>query len=174
MNKRGIELAINMLVVIIISLVLLAGGIVLLNKFLGGAEELQVILDERTEEELQSLLIDEGQLVALSRQTITFKGTGQGIVGVGILNVGDDPVTLHLEVTPRLMDGRPMDPTVVDSITFLYNNQPFTLHQQETHTEPILIQVSGNVPRDTYGFDVQVLKSNGEYQPKKPIYVVVE
>lgn len=171
MNKRGIELAINMLVVIIISLVLLAGGIVLLNKFIGGAEELQAVLDERTEEQLQSLLIDEGQLVALSRQTITFKGTGQGIVGVGILNVGDDPVTLHLEVTPRPIDGRQIPPT----ITLLYNNQPFTLQQQETHTEPILIKVSGNVPRGTYGFDVQVLKSDGdEYQPKKPIYVMVE
>lgn len=169
MDKRGIELSVNMLVVIIISLVLLAGGIVLLNKFIGGAEELQVLLDERTEEQLQSLLIDEGQLVALSRQTITFNGEGQGIIGVGVLNIGE-AVDLHLQVTSRPIDGRQIPPT----ITLLYNNQPFTLQQQETHTEPLLIEVSGNVPLGTYGFDVQVLKSDGEYQPKKPIYVVVE
>ncbi len=166
-----------MLVVIIISLVLLAGGIVLLNKFIGGAEELQVLLDERTEEQLQSLLIDEGQLVALSRQTITFNGEGQGIIGVGVLNIGE-AVDLHLQVTSRPIDGRPMNPAVDRSITRLYNNQPFTLQQQETHTEPILIQVSGSVPKGTYGFDVQVLKSDGNGYPtqgsKKPIYVVVE
>lgn len=169
MNKRGIELSVNMLVVIIISLVLLAGGIVLLNKFIGGAEELQMMLDERTEEQLQSLLIDEGQLVALSRQTITFKEEGQGIIGVGVLNIGN-PVDLHLQVTPRPIDGRQIPPT----ITRLYNNQPFTLQQQETHTEPILIKVSGSVPKGTYGFDVQVMNGATEYRPKKPIYVIVE
>ena len=152
MDKRGIELAINMLVVIIISLVLLAGGIVLLNKFIGGAEELQATLDERTEEELQSLLIDEGQLVALSRHTIRVPGTGREIIGIGILNTGEK-TQFQLELSaPRSLQTNRDVPT----IQLLYNNQPFALEQQETHTEPLLITVNAGTPLGTYGVDVTI------------------
>lgn len=171
MDKRGIELSVNMLVVIIISLVLLAGGIVLLNKFIGGAEELQVLLDERTEEQLQSLLIDEGQLVALSRQTITFNGEGQGIIGVGVLNIDTEAIFQLVVGLPRSLE-RPQGLT--RTITLLSTPEPFTLEQQGTRMEPILITVGVGTPRETYVVEVEVQKRGSTYDSKKKIYIVVE
>jgi hypothetical protein len=175
MDKRGIELSVNLLVIIIISLVVLGGGIALLYRFIAGAEELQATLDERTEEQLQSLLIDEGQQVALSRHTVKVRGEGEGILGIGVLNTGEeDSFTIEVQ-GPRYLNAHGGQPSPQTTPTVLYNTESFSLKQHAFKVEPILIKVPTGTPRGTYVFDVKVKRENGsQYGSTKKIYVIVE
>src|SRR3989344_2758265 len=89
MHKKGaIGLAVDVLVIIIISLVILAGGITILYKFIGGAEQTKAQLDERTNQELERLLVDQGQQVALPLHTAAIERGDSHVFGLGILNIG--------------------------------------------------------------------------------------
>src|SRR3989338_1661935 len=87
MNHKGaIELSVNTLVVVIISLVILAGGITLLYKFIAGAEEIKADLDARTTEELERLLVQQGKKVALPLHVADVERGKTHVFGLGILN----------------------------------------------------------------------------------------
>src|SRR3989344_8163548 len=87
-TKGAIELSMNMLVMIIISIVILTGGMVLLYKFIGGAEDIKSQLDTRTDSELERLLVDQGKQVALPLHTATVTRGESHVFGIGILNIG--------------------------------------------------------------------------------------
>jgi hypothetical protein len=64
MNKKGIELAISFVVIIIISLVVFAGSMVIVRNIFSGAEELKATLDQQTDSQIQEML-SAGEIVAV-------------------------------------------------------------------------------------------------------------
>ena len=58
MRKRGIELSINFIVILIISLIIFTSGLVFTNKFFKLAVDRKADLDKQTELEIQNLLSD--------------------------------------------------------------------------------------------------------------------
>ena len=98
-NRKGaIELATSTIVTIIISLVILAFGIVFLYNLVYGAESIKSDLDERTNEELEHLLIDQGKQVALPFQTANLYPGENRVFGIGILNT-KELANFRLEVS---------------------------------------------------------------------------
>ena len=85
MNKRGIELSVNFLVMLILSLIVFMFGLYLVFQFFGTATELQTQLDEQTEKELQAMLIS-GERVALPKAQINLQRGKSYTFGLGILN----------------------------------------------------------------------------------------
>ncbi|MEK6901817.1 MAG: hypothetical protein AABX37_05715 [Nanoarchaeota archaeon] len=163
MNHKGaIELSVNMLVVIILSLVIFAGGVALLYKFIGGASDVQKDLDQRTQEELERLLIDEGKPVALPLQSATLHAGEQHIFGLGILNIGEYNQFKVGITFSKYIDQGGIDHTAEqqeDPVTwFLYNRNLFSLQQNEAHTESLLVEVSKTAPKGKYIFTVEVKK----------------
>jgi hypothetical protein len=63
-NKRGIELSINFIVMLILAIATFAGGLVFLSKFFGKAEAMRGTLDAQTERQIEKLL-DSGSPVVL-------------------------------------------------------------------------------------------------------------
>ena len=166
MNHKGaIELSVNMLVVIILSMVIFAGGVALLYKFIGGASDVQKDLEQRTREELERLLIDEGKQVALPLQSAVLHAGEQKIFGLGILNIGEES-QFHVEIKlSKYIDTEKQVQTenfeeIYPNSWFLYNRAPFPLEQNEAHTESILVDVSDTAPKGQYIFTVEVKKIN--------------
>ncbi len=179
MAKRGsIELSMNVFVIVLISLVILAGGITLLYKFLGGAEDIKAQLDEKTNEELERLLVDQGKQVALPLHTATiFRGESH-VFGIGILNVGNagNEFLLRVELSKVLDEQEQditatMDKAAVES-WLLYNTESIILEENGHTKEAILVKVSPDTPRGQYIFNAYIFLVSGEQYGNTQKFIV--
>ena len=99
MKRGAIGLSINTLVVIIISLVILGLGVSLLYQFIADAEDIKGQLDRKTEEELERLLVSQGQRVALPLHTANIYRGESHSFGIGILNTLENNENFRLIIT---------------------------------------------------------------------------
>ncbi|MFA6460632.1 MAG: hypothetical protein WCV90_00050 [Candidatus Woesearchaeota archaeon] len=157
-NKRAtIGMSVETIVVVIISLVVLTGGITLMYNWIYGAESIKGQLDERTNTELDRLLVDQGKQVALPRN-VGDVSRGEGhIFGVGVLNIGAQNV---FHITVDFVEGKDEAGNAITEVDLpswvLYNDQSFTLDEGQNVKELISLQVPKNVPLGQYIFDVRI------------------
>lgn len=182
MHKKGaLELPVNMLVVIIISLVILASGITLLYKFIGGAEEFKRDIDAKTDAELERLLVDQGQKVALPLYTATVERGENHVFGIGILNIREETNTFRVRVElSKVVDAQEQDITAsVDKAAveewLLYDVELFSLEQNENHKQAISVNVDDAALPAQYIFNAKVFLADDEqYGNTQKFIVVVE
>ncbi len=168
LNQKGaIELSINMMVVIILSLVIVGSGVTLLYKFIGSATDIQTDLDGQTQQEIERILIDEGRQTAMPIQTKIGEAGGNLLFGLGIRNTLDMEQTFTIQVTfdrmttpggtmytidDKEMEGIEMTP----SDWPLYNDQLITMQSGEYTKEGINIAIPKNAPKGEYVFKTKV------------------
>jgi len=156
MNKKGaIGLSINMIVMIIISLAIFSAGVLLLRNFVSGAEEIKVQLDQRTEERLNDLVVDQGQKVALPFYTANVRRGKEHIFGIGILNTGEvgNKFKLSIEAV-KLIDANGEDATHVAgdfSAWTRYDKDTLTINEGHHLKKSILIKVPKDAISGRYG-----------------------
>ncbi len=169
MHKKGaIELSVNMLVVIIISLVILGGGIAFLYKLIAGAEDIRKDLDRRTEEELRRLLVEEGKTVALPFRQATIEREESHVFGLGILNIGGSGEQFQIQVQlAKVIDRQGEDITSEVSTEeaeswALYIKEPLLIKENEHHSEGISFSIPRTALIGQYLFEVRVVAETGE------------
>ena len=86
MNKKGVELSINFLIILILSLAVLASGIFFASKLLGTAIDMKQDLDESSKMEIENMLI-EGVRVGIPFKSQKVERGKSVYYGLGILNV---------------------------------------------------------------------------------------
>ena len=184
MNKKGaIGLAMNTIVIVMISIVILTSGILLMKKFIGGAEDIKAQLDVKTEQELSRLLQDQGKRVAIPLNTKTIQAGGNHVFGLGILNI--DPsaygtlFSVDIEISKALDDNeveytQSAEVGIIMSY-ILYDKGPFTLSQNEYETVPILVDIPSDAKKGTYIFNIKVTSdfTANQYDNTKKFYVTV-
>ncbi|MEW5897087.1 MAG: hypothetical protein AB1668_05315 [Nanoarchaeota archaeon] len=149
-KQAALSLSMEVLVVIIISIVILVGGISLLYKFIGGAEDIKGELDRKTQDELERLLVDQGMRVALPLHAADVQRGENHVFGLGILNTFNSRQGFIIQIAlKKVVDETQKDITSqvnsADVIKWaLYNADPIFLDPVEHRKEPILI----NVPKD--------------------------
>lgn len=176
MKKGAISLPINMLVIIIISLVIFAGGISLLYKLMAGAESAKATLDAKTEIELRRLLETESQKVALPLHTAYLYPGEFHSFGLGILNIREKETSFTLDIQPKALDqeGNRIEPEPDVSNWLLFISGPYQLKANEYELIPIGVEVPKTVEKGTYIFDVKVFAEEAPYGTTKKFYVVVQ
>ena len=165
LNKKAtIGLSVETLVVVIISLVVLAGGVTLIYKFIAGAEENKALLDEKTNAELERLLVDEGKEVALPKNVATIERGATHVFGIGILNVGtEDSFTIEVEPSTAVdKSGNEFGPEEEIMEWLLYNSEPVKLAEGEHDKISILVKVPKEALVGQYIFNVKVKNSKDE------------
>ncbi|HLD00296.1 MAG TPA: hypothetical protein VJC39_00970 [Candidatus Nanoarchaeia archaeon] len=164
-SKRGaIELSASMLVVIIISLVLFLGGVALLYQLISKSQDFKNELDQQTAEELQRLLLDQGQQVALYPNSAVLNPGQQQIFGVGVLNIGAEKSFSAQICLSKFADKLKIDRTseVIGSENcglkdwILYDFSSFFLDTHETWKVPLLIEVPPTAEPGEYIFNVVI------------------
>lgn len=182
MQTRGaIELSVNMLVIIIISIVILGGGIALLYKFIDFGQQAKMDLDSRTEAELQRLLLQEGKQVALPLNKVELKRGDEKVFGLGVLNTLT-PTAGATEVFSVMINPSAYLPPQGESQEnpevlswLLYDPEAFSLKEQESKQIPISVSVPVDAVTGIYIFDVKVQKSDGQrYGAIQKIQIEVE
>lgn len=175
-------MSVETLVVIIISLVVLAGGMTLLYKFIGGAEDTKALLDQKTDDELERLLADQGKQVALPRNIATIERGNSHVFGIGILNVDSagtgDSFTIDVNPNQAVDEsGNIMDinSDEIKSNWLLWNNGAIPIAEGDHSKESILVKISDEALKGEYIFDVLVYDAQGEqYGNKQKIVVKVK
>ena len=180
MHKKGaLELPVNMLVVVIISIVILASGITLMYKFIGGAEDFKTRIDAKTNAELERLLVNQGQKVALPLYTATVERGGNHIFGIGILNSMESTAQFRIQVElSKVVDAQEQDSTASVDKTMvegwlLYDFDWFSLEQNENHKQAILVSVDDAALPAHYIFNAKVFLESGEQYGNTQKFVVV-
>ncbi|MBT3298299.1 hypothetical protein HN385_05215 [archaeon] len=189
MSKKGaISLAINTIVIVMISLVVLGLGISLMRNMISGAEEIKDQLDMQTEEELERLLVDQGKKVALPLHTVTLEAGENHVFGIGILNIDTDTYgeefTINIELSKVLDDTDDEITSEVDIagalLWVLYDTSTLTIEENGYRKESILVDVPEDAKKGTYIYNVEVdyiTPPEGEsdqYDNVKKFYVTVE
>ena len=168
------------LVVIIISIVLLGMGVYFLYTLLGQAEDIKEDLDQRTEDELQRLLVDQGKRVALPLHTADVLAGERHVFGIGILNADvpepNHEFTISIEKVTAFDVAKNQLPNAQNALTWLlYQKEPLLIELQEHRTEPILVVVPKDAVKGTYIFDAEVKKGDGaQYGSIQKFIVVVK
>ena len=83
-NRRGIELSINFIVMLILGIASFAGGMMFLGKFFGHAQEMRSSLDSQTERQIEKLL-DSGSPVVLPISSKEILRNEFGTFGLGVM-----------------------------------------------------------------------------------------
>jgi hypothetical protein len=83
-NKRGIELSINFIVMLILAIAVFAGGLVFASKFFGHAEKMRDNLDAQTEKQIEKLL-DSGSPVVIPISNKEIFRNKFDTFGIGVL-----------------------------------------------------------------------------------------
>ena len=176
-KKAAIGLAINTIVIVIISIVILGAGVALMRNMIGGAEDIKAQLDRQTEAELERLLIDQGKKVALPLHTATVEAGESHVFGLGILNIDVD--SYGTQFTMEVLYSSYIDDEGNDGALdaddeplswLLYDSGPVTVNENEHYSEAIQVNLPEDAPKGTHIFNVKVHYDKEKLDPDLPIF----
>lgn len=101
MNKKGIELTVNFIVVLIIGIAMLGGALMLTSKLFSQAEKYKATVDVNTQNEIRKLITDSDDLVVIYPSRKIISRTKSYNFGIGVQNTieGRDSAKFALAVT---------------------------------------------------------------------------
>jgi len=91
MQKRGMELAVSTIVIIILSILIFIGGIALTWKLFAGAEELKTGIEQKTKQQIEAMLRQGTDLVAIPINSQRVDIGKDAVFGLGIRNIKQEP-----------------------------------------------------------------------------------
>lgn len=86
-GKKGLELSLTVIVLIILSIIIFIGGITLVWRFFAGAEEIKGGIEMQTKQQIESLLRQGNELVAIPINTKNVPVGSEATFGLGIRNI---------------------------------------------------------------------------------------
>ncbi len=87
MQKKGLELSLTVLVLIIITIIIFIGGIAMVWKFFAEAEEIKGGIEKSTQEQIEALLREGNEIVAIPINTKHVQIGKDAMFGLGIRNI---------------------------------------------------------------------------------------
>jgi len=97
-SKKGLELSINFMVILIMSIVIFVGGIYFTNKFFNVANKQKQDIDQETEAQIRNLLSDGAKVAVPFNKASLNKNEGH-VFGVGIHNIHQGRAVFLINVT---------------------------------------------------------------------------
>ena len=163
MKKKGLELSINFLIIVIISIVILVMGVAFFRTLLKGAQDIKENYDQRTEEELENLLT-QGERVAIPFPRQDARKGDTIVFGLGIYNAIGHNWDFKVNVQcSTAFDGKTELPTACSDVfgvgkdgEIIYNTNDLPIKNNERHKMPIAIYFPGSAEVGTYIFNVCV------------------
>lgn len=183
--KKGIELSMNFLVILIISLVIFGFGIYFISQLSSQATGLADITLGELDKKIGDLICEGSVRVCIGIERQVIKKGKLGVFGLKILNL-DDSQEFEVSVTPSnpvgydsnskaiLITGNFKGLSIVPSI---YTNpgRAVLIDKNEEETMGIGIEVPKQAPPGTYIFNVNIKDSSGnDYSKTQKIYVEVQ
>lgn len=98
-SKKGLELSINFVVMLIIALAVFGFGISFAFRFLSLGEDIKGEISDQSQKQIRDLLISRGERVTVPYQTLTVESGKTGLAAVGVFNILDGDQRFKLRVS---------------------------------------------------------------------------
>lgn len=166
LKKASIQISVNFLVVMIISLIIMGLGVTLLRNMMTQGGQNIADVDQQLEERIESLLGEDGKSVSVPIVQRSVKRGDAVAFGVGVMNIDGDSNGNDFSINVSLDEAYETDGAVIninncgDLTCPKYNP---TLNEQkiennEKATFPVPIMVPENTESGQYIFDLKVCK----------------
>lgn len=199
-SKKGFELSINFLVILILTVATFGGGLILARKMFSSAGDIKDKISDQQEKQIQEMMLNGDELVVLPVNKKTMSMNSHAVVGLGINNVLKSngiskSNTFRVGVklsTVQLKDEA--GSTCLDAATKTWSQSsscgadpnsfikmtatdyPVNLNDQSVVEIPIIIPKSGY--KGTYVYNVNVSYQDGasfkSYDTIKKLYITIE
>jgi len=172
-NKRGIELAINFIVMLIMAIAVFSGGLLFAGKFFRQAGATKAVLDTQAQRQIEALLND-GSPVVLPVHTKTIRRSKYDTFALGILNIKSDAehtFTIDPPVFTSAVEPPPSKKIVCTASkpdgcgalpTIQMGKSTATLKKNEKTSIMILVDVGSTVKRANYLYKITVKDKNDD------------
>jgi len=160
-NKKAVELSMNFLVMVILSIVVLSMGIVFVTRLFSEAAKIPDSLNQKTETEIARLL-SSGERTAIYPGEITIPRGKADVFGLGILNIASDNaekcfyVNAQVSSTAVAKDG--ITPITVTNQIEIIVKQQYAVENKDNIKILILAKVKSDADSGVYVVDVQVFR----------------
>ncbi|MBW2964985.1 hypothetical protein KY363_06015 [Candidatus Woesearchaeota archaeon] len=153
-NKRGIELSINFIVMLILAIAVFAGGLMFAAKFFGQAEKIRGNMDAQTEKQIEKLL-DSGSPVVIPINTKEIFRNKYDTFGVGVLAQDSGKFTITVKDKSAYNADKS---AITDDFSTWYEAQPseLELKKNEKGKFLVIVKVPKSAKKGTYIFEASV------------------
>ncbi len=172
-NKRGIELTINFIVMLILGIAMLSGAIILTTKLFGKAKKYQDQVDSNTQAEIKKLITSSNDQVIIYPARKTMARKESATFGIGVQNTLKNSLGKSDDFTISVSFGKaytsnkqPLcdrnDETTNSECsksapsTWLKLGNSQKINKNEVKSFPVTISTKGNPKSAVYVFDVRV------------------
>jgi len=171
-GKKAFELSATFLVMLILIIVIFVGAIYFTQKFFATAQEMRAEIEADTEAEIEALLYQGGDLVAMPKFKKKIQRGKGDTFGLGIRNILDESKDFYVHiaftnaftVNEELITGT--SPSFIDSKWLLYSQGPYTIQNNELQLIPVLANVNLEMgegittEEGIYSFNVCIFKGD--------------
>jgi hypothetical protein len=187
-RKKGMELAVNMLVVVILGIVMLGAGIFIFMKVMNSTGKVSDIVDENQQKLIEDSMINGCGTICIPFATKDNVPRGElASFNMGIENLFDEPHTFRIKVTGPTATGT----TTQESLPHYVNeNNEVTINPHEREYKKLNIFVPKNAPIGQHIFTIKICYNtdptntdavqcpevgfSSPYPPLQKVYVVVK
>ena len=176
-GKKGVELSINFLVVVIISLVVLGFGLKFAYDLLNYAEKEKQQQYDKIDKELENLICEGADKVCVGTYRKKVGSSKSVFFGVKVWNILGSDQTFSMDVQPSGTCLIRKDKTTLDDcagrykITEVGQAFKFTISKQSMQKRVFIIDMSEATEPGTYIFNLQVKNGADNYGPMQKLYV---
>lgn len=175
MSKKAIELSLNFIVILIISIILFGFGVRFISKLSSQATELQELTISELDERIGNLICEGSERVCVGIDRKTIKRKQFDVFGLKIINILDSQEFI-VTVLPSSPIGYKKDKSPISGQTLIINPQSRAV-KIEKNEEKVLgvgVQVPANAVSGTYIFNVEIKQQDGKpYSAVQKLYVDV-
>lgn len=175
LSKKSIELSLNFLVMIIISVTIFSFGIYFISNLAQEAEDLRGITIDQIDQQIRDLACEGSDRVCMAAEKMKIQRGKVGIFGIKILNILDSE-SFQVVANPSSPLGYKRDNSPITGPALIINplSRTADIKKNEDKTIGISAQVPKNAPvGGTYIIDVEIRNSGNLYVPLQKLYVEV-
>jgi hypothetical protein len=174
-NKKGIELSINFIVILILSIAIFGFGIVFLRNMMEEVEDITKITEKDFENHMENLLCDSSEKMCIGTNRKEINRNRVGFFTLGIRNTYDEIKDFYIDVEED-------EDFQSDSEIKVKLNNELRLEPNEHEQVGIAVGVPGGIEKGTYVLNVYACideyssceeDSDKRYGTTQKIYVVV-
>ena len=174
-NKKAIELSLNFIIIIILSIIIFGFGIRFISKLSTQAVELQEITTSELDERIGNLVCEGSDRVCVGIDRKTIRRTKFDVFGIKIINILEGQ-NFDIIISRPSPSGYTKSKQPIDADGLIWNPKVRSVFI-EKNEEKILgigVQVPANAISATYIFDVRIQTADGKpYSSTQKLYVDV-
>jgi len=159
-NKKGIELSVNFMVVVILSVVMLSLGLILIKQFFSKADDIKGTIEDATEKDMEDILTQDDTVAVPINRRVIERGKSD-FFNLYVLNILGNTQTFDVTISfNKAYDEFNQEITVNEDEThpdaWLYYVDSFQLENNQAKKLKILVNVPKEVEIGEYIFNVNV------------------